>query len=384
MSPKRLFILGSTGSIGVQALQVVGEHSDRLQVVGLAAYSDWETLAHQAKAHGASVCSLVDPAAASAAADALPDRRVVSGADGLRQLVADTEVDLVVAAISGGAGLLPTVAALHKGVDVALANKEPLVMAGELVIGIANRTGARLLPVDSELSAVFQCLQGQPREAIARILLTASGGPFSELPHEELNSVTPERALRHPNWTMGPKVTIDSATLANKGFEVFEARWLFGVSFPQIEILIHRQSIVHSLVEFRDTSVLAQLGWPDMRVPIQYALLYPERAANALSSLDLLQASPLTFVAPDVSRFPCLRLAREAAAAGGGYPAVLNGADEMAVELFLGSRIGFMDIPRVIENALAAYDGAVPSSVDDVLLVDAWARSHVSMTALGR
>jgi len=260
---------------------------------------------------------------------------------------------------------------------VALANKEPLVMAGGVITALAERHGARLLPVDSELSAIFQCLPGSPRQAVERILLTASGGPFAGLSREELGQVTPEQALQHPTWKMGPKVTIDSATLANKGFEIFEVKWLFGVEFRQIEVVVHHQSIVHSLVQFADSSVIAQLGWPDMRTPIQYALLYPERVKNDLPRLDLAQASPLTFAAPDEEKFPCLRLARQAAEAGGGYPAVLAGADEVAVELFLQHAIGFLGISDLIERSLDAYPGGDVRSLEEALVADQWARRHV-------
>jgi 1-deoxy-D-xylulose-5-phosphate reductoisomerase len=287
------------------------------------------------------------------------------------------EADTVVAAAAGVAGLVPVWEAVRAGKTVALANKEPLVMAGGVITALAERSGARLLPVDSELSAIYQCLQGQSGNAVERILLTASGGPFARLTTEELAQVTPDQALRHPNWKMGPKVTIDSATLANKGFEMFEVRWLFGVEFRQIEVVVHHQSIVHSLVEFADSSVLAQLGWPDMRTPIQYALFYPDRVPNALPRLNLAEASPLTFAAPDEHKFPCLRLARQAGDAGGGYPAVLNGADEAAVELFLQRRIKFLDIPDLIERALNAYPGGEVRSIEEAVAADQWARQDV-------
>jgi 1-deoxy-D-xylulose-5-phosphate reductoisomerase len=261
---------------------------------------------------------------------------------------------------------------------VALANKEPLVMAGGLITSLADRHGARLLPVDSELSAIFQCLQGQPRAAVERILLTASGGPFAKLSKQELAGVTAEQALRHPTWRMGRKVTIDSATLMNKGFEIFEVRWLFGVDFRQIEVVVHHQSIIHSLVEFCDSSVLAQVGLPDMRTPIQYALFYPERVCNELPRLNLAAAASLTFAEPDVGKFPCLALARQAGESGGAYPAVLNGADEAAVSLFLQGRLGFTQIPDVIERTLNAYGGGTVKSVEDAVEADAWAQRQVA------
>lgn len=373
MSVKRIIILGSTGSIGRQTLEIVAAHPDRLQVVGLAAGRQAESLVAQAREFGVTLCCLTDDAAAKQAQAALPEAQVLAGERGLEQLITDSGADLAVGAISGGAGLLPLVTALRRGMDVALANKEPLVMAGGLVTALAERHGARLLPVDSELSAIFQCLQGQPREAVERILLTASGGPFAGLSRDELAHVTSEQALRHPNWRMGRKVTIDSATLANKGFEIFEVKWLFGVQFRQIEVVVHHQSIIHSLVEFSDSSVLAQLGCPDMRTPIQYALFHPERVPNNLSRLDLPQVSPLTFATPDLGNFPCLWLARQAAEAGGGYPAVLNGADEAAVELFLDGRIGFLDIPDLIERALDSYPGGQVKSIEEALSASRWA-----------
>ncbi|MCE5240495.1 1-deoxy-D-xylulose-5-phosphate reductoisomerase [bacterium] len=377
MVRKRVVILGSTGSIGKQTLEIVAAHPERLEVVGLVAGRSTDLIAAQARTFDVSRLCLTDEAAAHAVAEQLPHAQVLAGEAGLERLLDQTQPDLVVGAISGAAGLLPLAAALRQGVDVALANKEPLVMAGAVVTALAERSGARLLPVDSELSAIFQCLQGQPREAVERILLTASGGPFAKLSREELAQVTPDQALRHPNWRMGRKVTIDSATLANKGFEVFEVKWLFGVEFSQIEVVVHHQSIIHSLVEFADSSVLAQLGWPDMRTPIQVALFHPERVRNELPRLDLAQASPLTFAEPDVAKFPCLRLARQAAEAGGGYPAALNGADEAAVELFLQGRLGFMGIPDAIERALNAYPGGDVRSIEEAVAADRWAGEYV-------
>ena len=374
---KRILILGSTGSIGRQTLDIVAAHPERLQVVGLAAGAQADVLVQQVREFKVSLVCLADAQAAAQAQAELPESIVLCGAEGLGQLIRDCRADLVVGAISGGAGLVPLVTALKLGMDVALANKEPLVMAGDLVMALADRHGARLLPVDSELSAIFQCLQGQPREGIERILLTASGGPFAKLPREQLAAVTAEQALNHPTWRMGRKVTIDSATLANKGFEVFETKWLFGVEFKQIEVVVHHQSIIHSLVEFQDSSVLAQLGLPDMRTPIQYALFYPERVKNTLPRLELPQVQSLTFAEPNTANFPCLQLARQAAEAGGGYPAVLNGADEAAVDLFLKGQIGFLDIPDRIERALNAFPGGSVRSIDDALAADEWGKKHV-------
>lgn len=384
MSRKRVAILGSTGSIGEQTLQVAATLPDHLEIVALAAYGNAERLAEQARDWGVTEVALVDAAAAVRAQSLLPDGRVRTGAAGLTELIAECGADVVVGAISGGAGLVPLVEALAAGVDVALANKEPLVMAGGVVTDLAARSGARLLPVDSELSAIFQCLQGQPRETVTRVLLTASGGPFSRLSADELQRVTPQQALAHPTWRMGRKVTVDSATLANKGFEIYEVHWLFGVPFAAIEVVVHHQSIIHSLVEFADTSVLAQLGCPDMRVPIQYALLYPARVANDLPRLDLAALGSLTFATPDTERFPCLRLARMAAEAGGTYPAALNGADEAAVELFLEGRLGFMAIPEMVDRALQAHQGGIVGNVEDALRADDWAREYVRSVVTGK
>ena len=381
MDKRRILLLGSTGSVGTQTLDVVSCHPERFEVAGLAAGSDFDTLAEQAATTGASYLGLADTSAASKLRDKLPDARVFAGPDGLVEMVSAVEPDLVVGAISGFAGLPSVLAALEAGINVALANKEPLVAAGELVMDTARRGGAEVIPIDSELSAIFQCLQGESQAAIARILLTASGGPFATLPAEQLAEVTPEQALAHPNWTMGPKVTIDSATLANKGFEIFEVRWLFGVSFEQVQVVVHHQSIIHSLVEFCDTSVIAQLGWPDMRVPIQYALSYPQRLPAPLKPLDLVAAGPFTFAEPDAENFPCLRLARQAAEAGGGYPVVLTGADEGAVQLFLAGRIRFTDIPACIERALEAYDGTPADKLQDIQRLNDWAYQYVSEMA---
>lgn len=376
MEPKRLLILGSTGSIGVQCLQIVQAHPQRLQVVGLAAGRNWQRLRQQAEEFSVPTVGLADEPTAAALSAAAPHLQVHAGEDGLEELVAATQPHLVVGAISGIGGLPPIMAALQAGCDVALANKEPLVAAGELVTTTAARAGARLVPIDSEISAVFQCLEGQRREDVEKILLTASGGPFAKLEAEQLSEVTPQQALDHPTWKMGAKVTVDSATLMNKGFEVFELKWLFGLEFDQIEVIVHHQSIIHSLVQFCDGSVLAQLGVADMRLPIQYALFYPQRVANELPRLDLVEAGPLTFAEPDLDKFPNLRLAYEAGKAGASYPAVLNAANEVAVELFLQKKIGFNDLPYLVERALEAHE---PFSIDylqDVKQADGWARDY--------
>lgn len=374
-------ILGSTGSIGVQTLEIVAAHAERLEVVGLAGGQQTARLIAQAREFDVRWLVAADEAAAQRIREERPHCFVRAGTAGIEEMLEVTRPDLVVGAISGVAGLPAVAAALRQGLTVALANKEPLVMAGALLTTLAQRAGATLLPIDSELSAIFQCLQGQRREAVERIFLTASGGPFAKLSREELARVTPAQALKHPNWKMGPKVTIDSATLANKGFEIFEVHWLFGVDFKQIEVVVHHQSIIHSLVAFQDGSVLAQLGLPDMRVPIQYALFYPERVRNDLPRLDLVQASPLTFAAPEEDKFPCLRLARQAAEAGGAYPAVLAGADEAAVELFLKEHIGFLQIPELIERALDAWPGGNTDTIEDIIASEKWAQEFVFQAA---
>ncbi len=373
---KRIVVLGSTGSIGRQTLEMVRAHPERLSVVGLSAGSNAEALASQAEEFGVQFLALADEQAAAQLEGV--GRRVFAGARGLCDLIEAAQPDLLVGAVTGLAGLRPLLTALEGGVDCALANKEPLVAAGGLVTEAARQSGSQLLPIDSELSAISQCLRGERTEEIEKILLTASGGAFASLSAEELAEVTPEQALKHPNWRMGPKVTVDSATLANKGFEVFEMHWLFQVPVKQIQVVVHHQSIIHSLVQFQDGSVIAQLGLPDMRVPIQFALLYPDRVANELPRLSLTEIATLTFAEPDTERFPCLSLAYSAARAGRSYPVVLNAADEQAVSLFLDERIGFMQIPELIERALDEHEAFGIDSLQDVERADAWARAYVS------
>ncbi len=378
MKRRRIAVLGSTGSIGAQTLEVARAHPERLEIVALAANRGAPTLIAQAREFGVHTVALADPDAAAQARAELPDAQVLEGASGLSELALATGADLVVGAVSGIAGLASVLTALQHGIDVALANKEPLVAAGEIVTQAAGRSGATIIPLDSEISAIFQCLRGEDRRTIEKVLLTASGGPFARLNKQELAQVTPEQALSHPTWKMGPKVTIDSATLANKGFEVFELKWLFGLRFEQIEVVVHHQSIIHSMVQFHDGSMIAQMGAPDMRVPIQYGLLYPERVANDLPCVVLAEIGQLTFERPDVGRFPSLRLAFEAGKSGRSYPAVLNGANESAVQLFLEGRIGFTDIPALAERALEAHEPFDISSIDDVAQADTWARRFVA------
>ena len=373
---KRIAILGSTGSIGEQTLEMVRAHPDRLAVVALAAGANAARLSEQAAEFGVELLALADEAAAGElSAD---DARLFTGADGICDMVSAAEADLVIGAISGVAGLRPLMVALEAGVDCALANKEPLVAAGGLVNETARKDGEPLLPIDRESTALFQCKRGARSSEVERILLTASGGPFSRLSEDELQQVTPDRALDHPTWRMGRKVTIDSATLANKGFEVFEVKWMFGVDVRQIEVVIHHQSIIHSMVQFHDGSVMAQMGPPDMRLPIGFALFYPDRVQNDLPRLSLPDVASLTFARPDTQRFPCLRLAFSAARAGRSYPAVLNAADEVAVEAFLAGRIPFMRIPELIERALEEHQAFDIDSLGDVEEADSWARGYVS------
>jgi len=384
VSQTRLLILGATGSIGHQALDVVGHLGDRFAVVGLASSSNWADLAGAADAVGVADLALACPDAAAQLAGARPDLRVRSGVAGIVDLVQSVEADVVVVAIAGLAALDPMLAALRRGLRVAFASKEPLVAAGRLVTETARRHVAALIPIDSEISAVFQCLHGVPPETVERILLTASGGPFAGLSREQLAAVTPEQALAHPTWRMGPKVTVDSATLMNKGFEVFELHWLFDMPVSRIEVVIHHQSVIHSAVQLADSSTVAQMSLPDMRAPIQYALTYPERLPNELPRLDLPSLGQMTFARPDESRFPCLRLAYEAAASGGTYPAVLNAADEVAVAAFLDGRLGFTAIPAVLEAVLESHDPDTDDRLDSLLAADEWARRATELELAGR
>jgi 1-deoxy-D-xylulose-5-phosphate reductoisomerase len=378
---KRLAILGSTGSVGEQTLAVVASFPDRFRVAALAAGRSVEKLAEQVRRFDPDVVSVGDAAGAERLRGLLPATRarIVSGAEGLLE-VATHPADLVVAALVGAAGLPPTLAAIRAGRNIALANKEVLVMAGALVLRETRAHGVTLLPVDSEHSAIFQALAGQRREDLARIILTASGGPFRTWPAERIAAATIEEALRHPNWAMGPKITIDSATLMNKGLELIEARWLFDAPPEQVDVVVHPQSIIHSLVEFRDGSVLAQLGLPDMRIPIAVALAHPERLPLDLPRLDLAKLERLDFEAPDRARFPALDLAYAALRADEAAPAVLNAANEVAVAAFLAGRIGFPSIAgicaAVLERHLARADSAALTDLETVLDADAWARAQ--------
>ncbi len=380
---KQIALLGSTGSIGRGALDVVQHLSGRLQIASLAARSNWQLLAQQAKKHLPKLVALADETHADKLEAALAGTgiRVAAGTGGLAAAASIPEADIALVAVVGAAGLPLALAALDSGKVLALANKEALVMAGELLTARAAARGLPILPIDSEHSAIHQCLRAGEHGEVERITLTASGGPFRTFSRHDLDRVTPEMALRHPTWSMGAKVTIDSATLTNKALEVLEAHWLFGMRPDRISVVVHPQSIVHSMVEFRDGSTIAQLGVPDMRVPIQYALTYPERVPGLAARLDLPALRSLTFEAPDTDRFPGLLLGWRAAAAGGTAGAVLNAANEVAVELFLARRIRFLDITRTVMKVMDAHQVSHPVSVEDVFEADRWAREKAAAVA---
>jgi 1-deoxy-D-xylulose-5-phosphate reductoisomerase len=372
---KRLTILGSTGSIGTQAIDVIASRPGEFRVVALAAGKNLRLLAGQARALRPELVVVADDDAARAAASELPaGTRVAFGRDGLIEAARHPEAQMVVCGLVGALGIEPAYAAVDAGKEVALANKEALVAAGAFVMARAKATGALILPVDSEHNALHQCLRGENPSELKALWLTASGGPFRGWSRDRLVPVTPEAALRHPKWVMGKKVTIDSATLMNKGLEVIEARWLFDVGPDRIRVVVHPESVVHSLVEFVDGSWKAQLGVTDMRHPIQYALTFPKRLASSLPAFDLVAAGPLHFEAPDPENFPCLSLAGEALRIGGAAPAVLNAANEIAVEAFLAHRAGFLDIPATIRATLLRHGDLSASSLDDILAADRVAR----------
>jgi 1-deoxy-D-xylulose-5-phosphate reductoisomerase len=371
--PRRLLILGSTGSIGVQALDVVSR-TDELEVVGLSAADAWEPLVEQAVKHGVRRIALANPDAAARAAEAWTDGEVLRGPEALVELITGSDCDLVLNAIVGSAGLVPTVAALGEGIDLALANKESLVVGGELVMQLSQATGAAIIPVDSEHSALHQLLAAERPGTVDRLTLTASGGPFRGRRRDELHDVTIEEALAHPTWRMGGKITIDSATLMNKGLELIEAHHLFGVRYERLEVVVHPQSIIHSLIGLCDGAMLAHLGYPDMRVPISYALHYPERVDVPVEPLDLVELGSLTFEPVDTETFACLALARAAGETGGTAPCTLNAANEVAVHAFLAGRLGFLNIAAVIEETLAALPTEGVHSFDSLAEADADAR----------
>ncbi len=371
---KRLLILGSTGSIGTQALDVLGR-SDELELVGLSAESSWESLVEQARLHRVKRIALVDEHAARMAAEAWPEGEVLAGAEGLVRLVVESGAELVLNALVGSAGLGPTVATLGEGIDLALANKESLVVGGELVVALAEATGARIVPVDSEHTALHQLLSGQPPGSVERLTITASGGPFRGRSRAELAEVSVEQALEHPTWAMGSMNTIGSATLMNKGLELMEAHHLFGTPYERIDVVVHPQSLIHGLIQLADGAMLAHIGPRDMRVAISYALHGGESVGLPIEPLDLVQVGTLTFEPVDVDAFPCLRLAREAAQAGGTTPCVLNAANEIAVHAFLSGRLPFLGISEVIERTLDALPGVPVRAFESLYEADREARS---------
>ena len=382
---KNISLLGSTGSIGVSTLDVVASHPAEFAVSALAGGRNISLLKEQIERFRPRLAVVIDDEHAEKLKNILNNSAtaILSGEEGYREAASFAEADIVVSAIVGAAGLIPTLEAIDAGKDVALANKETLVMAGGLVLRKAAAKGIRIIPVDSEHSAIFQCLQGSDPRSVRRIILTASGGPFLHASREELGVVTPSQALKHPNWKMGRKISIDSATMMNKGLEVIEASWLFGLPATEIDVLVHPQSIVHSLVEYQDGSVIAQLGIPDMRLPIAYALSWPQRLTRSGESLDLAAIGELTFLKPDFERFPALELAFRAAKAGGTMPAVLNAANEMAVTAFLEERIGFYDISRVVEMVFARHERKEEPSLAEILEADRWARAEALNIMIG-
>ncbi len=383
---KAITLLGSTGSIGTQTLDIVSQYPDQFRIVGLAAGRNLALLVDQIRQFQPQIVAIADEQQLQDLRDAIadldPQPQLVAGQSGVVEVAAYGDAEAVVTGIVGCAGLLPTIAAIKAGKDIALANKETLIAGGPVVLPLVEKHGVKLLPADSEHSAIFQCLQGVPAGGLRRILLTASGGAFRDWPVEKLATVTVADALKHPNWSMGRKITVDSATLMNKGLEVIEAHYLFGMGYDHIDIVIHPQSIIHSLIELQDTSVLAQLGWPDMRLPLLYALSWPARIYTDWKRLDLVKAGDLTFKAPDHAKYPCMQLAYAAGRAGGAMPAVLNAANEAAVALFLEEQIQFLDIPRLIETVCDRFETQnTPSpTLDDILAADHWARSAVHHT----
>jgi 1-deoxy-D-xylulose-5-phosphate reductoisomerase len=377
-SQKKLILLGATGSIGQNCLDVVRRHPERFRIVGMASRSRVRELLSAAAEFHPEVVAIADPEAAETWREQFLalGAKVLTGTDALVEIATWPGAELVVNGLVGAVGLLPTYHALRQGRDVALANKESLVVGGAFIAAAARAGGASIIPIDSEHSAIFQCLQGEDSGALRRILLTGSGGPFRTWPPERIYQATVDEALAHPNWVMGPKITVDSASLMNKGLEVIEAHWLFELPVERIEVLIHPQSIIHSMVEFEDGSIKAQLGMPDMRVPIQYALSYPERLKSDFPKVDLFAIGHLDFEPPDFGRFPALALAYAAAREGGTSPAVLNAANEVAVHAFLQRRIPFGRIPEIIERTLAAHTSHEPADLEDLLEADRWARQR--------
>jgi 1-deoxy-D-xylulose-5-phosphate reductoisomerase len=374
---KKITILGSTGSIGLSALDVIEKNQQCFNVVALAAGKNINLLKKQIEKFKPKVVAVSTKESAFKLREALTAKtkvKIFYDEEGLKEIASFPSADIVISAISGSAGLMPTLAAIEAGKDIALANKETMVMAGEIVTKRAIKKGVKIIPVDSEHSAIFQCLEGQTRQNLRRIILTASGGPFFNFTRNELKKVNLSQALQHPNWKMGKKITVDSASMMNKGLEVIEAKWLFNLDISDIDVLIHPQSIVHSMVEFIDGAFLAQMGIPDMKIPIAYALTYPERIINDLPSLDLVKIGKLEFLKPDIKKFSCLGLAYAAGLCGGTAPVVLNAADEVAVSAFIEKKIRFIDLPKIIEKILVLHNSINNPSLDDILQADLWAR----------
>lgn len=380
---KAITLLGSTGSIGTQTLDIVQHHPDQFRLVGIAAGNNVELLTQQVRQFKPEIVAIYNSDKLESLKDALtgidPQPTILAGEEGVAEVARYGDAEVVVTGIVGCAGLMPTLAAIAAGKDIALANKETLIAGGPVVLPLVEQHGVKLLPADSEHSAIFQCLQGVPDAGLRRILLTASGGAFRDWPVEHLPKVTVADALKHPNWSMGRKITVDSATLMNKGLEVIEAHYLFGIDYDHIDIVIHPQSIIHSLIELQDTSMLAQLGWPDMRLPLLYAMSWPERLHTDWEPLDLVKAGSLTFREPDHAKYPCMDLAYAAGRAGGTMTAVLNAANEQAVALFLEETIGYLDIARVIEQVCDRHyqDHQSAPTLEDILNADKWARQEV-------
>ena len=379
---RALTILGSTGSIGTQTLEVVENLPGEFRVVALTANRNIELLAHQARQFQVEAVALADPKGADELRRLLAGSGIAihTGRSGLLEIAGRDDIDLCLNGLVGGGGMAPTMAALEAGVDVALSNKESLVMAGALITALQQEKGTKLLPIDSEHSAIWQCLAGEDRSQIRRLVLTGSGGPFRTWPLEDMSQVTREQALRHPNWDMGPKVTIDSATMMNKGLEVIEARWLYDMPPERIDIVIHPQSIIHSMVEFVDGSIKAQLGVPDMKIPIQYALAYPDHRPADWPRLDLAAIGELTFEEPDLEKFPCITLAYDALRRGGSAPAALNLANDLAVQAFLDDQLAFAAIPRVLERVLSEHPFIETPTLADLEELEAWTERYVSKT----
>ncbi|HFL2405468.1 TPA: 1-deoxy-D-xylulose-5-phosphate reductoisomerase [Clostridioides difficile] len=378
---KKISILGSTGSIGKQTLDVVREHRDKFEIVAISANSNIELLLEQIVEFKPKYVTVFEENKALKLKEMLPKNieiEVLAGMEGLKIISSLDEVDVLLTAVVGMIGLVPTLCAIKKGIDIALANKETLVTAGELVMKEAEKYNVNILPVDSEHSAIFQCLNGENKKNIEKIILTASGGPFRGKKKGELANITKNEALKHPNWSMGRKISIDSSTLMNKGLEVIEARWLFGVEQENIDVVVHPQSIIHSMVQYTDSSIIAQLGCPDMRLPIQYALTYPDRMESSFERMNFSKVSTLTFEEPDLETFPCLKLAYECLKMGGTYSSVLNSANEVLVSEFLEDKIGFYDIPYYIEKTLEVHSSISEPTLEEILETDRWSRAYVA------